>query len=302
MNTKYLFDLRNYASKVGVTLPEIIVDSGEIQRFHVRGEKRGSSNGWYIFNSTHNVCRGVFGNWRTGEYFKWSSTSADRISVQDLYLSNQAIKKQAVARAKRALADQRAAADRAKKKFEEAKPVLNSHPYLVRKNIPPVDARQIGENLVVPIYGMPEQIVNLQYISPAGGKWFEKGASKKRCYGKLGRSVTDDAWLCEGYATAVSLHLETDQTVFWGIDANNLVPVAEKLKHLYQNVSFTVCADNDRFHSCGRNVGLIAAEKAQLVFSSGSILIPNFKCAHAKCTDFNDWVNCPEGGYKNDAI
>lgn len=302
MNINCLSDLSNYSSSVGIPLPEVIIASGEIQRFHIQGEKRGSSNGWYCINFAHNVYRAVFGNWRTGEFFKWCSASADRVSVKDLYLSSQVFKQQRVATDKQKRDDQRVAADRARKKYLEAVPVVDLHSYLIRKNIPALDGRQIGNNLVVPIYEETGSIVNLQYISPEGRKWFEKGAPKKGCYGKVGKSVTDDAYLCEGYATAVSLHLHTNQTVFWGIDAGNLVPAAQKLKSLYSEVCFTVCADNDRYHICGENVGLVEAEKAQLVFSAKPILFPHFRCTHADCTDFNDWVNCAEGGNKNDEV
>ncbi|KZZ61909.1 hypothetical protein A3762_24010, partial [Oleiphilus sp. HI0125] len=229
MNITCSANLRNYSLSVGVPLPEVLSVSGDIKRFHIKGEKRGSSNGWYVVNFARNVYRVVFGSWRTGETFKWNNSSDYRPSVKDLYLA----KKRKAAREKQKRDKQISTALLADREYKRAQDASASHPYLIRKNISPVDVRQIDNRLVLPIYSKPDEIVNLQYIWPDGRKRFENGGRKKGCYGKVGKSVTDDAWLCEGYATAVSLHKETGLTVFWGIDAGNLESAAKNLKTFY---------------------------------------------------------------------
>src|SRR5690554_7207053 len=52
---------------------------GELHRFRVDGDKRGSRNGWYVLH-LDGVPAGAFGSWRAGIAENWCSKRQDQLT------------------------------------------------------------------------------------------------------------------------------------------------------------------------------------------------------------------------------
>jgi hypothetical protein len=97
-----------------------------------------------------------------------------------------------------------------------------------------------------------------------GDKRFLSGARKQSSYHLIGDRISfDDAnnliYLCEGYATAASVHLATGAPVVVAFDAINMEHVADILFDCCYSKQIIIAADNDIGKS--RNTGLEVAEK-----------------------------------------
>lgn len=166
-----------------------------------------------------------------------------------------------------------------------------SHPYLVRKGIPPTpEIRQTRNGaLVVPFFSAQGTFKTLQYIPETGDKLLFKDAPKQGNYLVVGGTLEPGQPIlyAEGYATARSLNLATDRPVVMTIDAGNMVVVAQILHQQFPDTSHVFLADFD--HAKAENKGLImATEAAELV--GGRVLYPAFNESEIAqgFTDFND--------------
>jgi putative DNA primase/helicase len=185
-------------------------------------------------------------------------------------------------------AKHREAASKAVDIWSHAPPAPANHPYQLKKRINPLGARLGRENtLVIPLFNAKKELVNLQFISEAGGKRFLSGGEKKGCFYEIG-DPTERILICEGYATGASLHDDSGYLTVVAFDAGNLKQVAIVVKSLYPDAEIIVCGDNDE-----SGVGQKAAMEAALAVS-GKFIIPEIVGM-----DFNDmltmegvsWVN-----------
>ena len=139
------------------------------------------------------------------------------------------------------------AAKRAQKIVEGAK--LSPHSYLSAKGF--VD--QVGLVtkiddaflLVVPIWNRDNEIRSVEFISPDGTKKFLPGGEIGGNFQRLGRS--DKVWLCEGYATGLSVRAalrarHIDDEVRVCLSAGNLKRVAGEMR---PHETIRVIADRD---------------------------------------------------------
>lgn len=148
-----------------------------------------------------------------------------------------------------------------------------SHPYLVRKGIPPLEARQQGVHLVVPLRD-ESTLWSLQRIDSNGRKLLQAGGRKKGCYcqlGKLGQSRP--ILFAEGYATAVTLRIITGLPVIMTIDAGNISEVIKKTRRYFPERELIIAADNDQWGEV--NTGLIKAQEVAKHFDC-MIALPDF--------------------------
>lgn len=142
-------------------------------------------------------------------------------------------------------------------------------------------ARKYHESLVIPIYNESDQIINLQFIDPEGGKRFLSGGRKFGCFYIIGNS-TKRILICEGFATGASLFEDCRQRVVVAFDAGNLLPVAKNIRELSPDSEIIICGDNDI-----SGVGQEKAQEAALAIG-GKILIPP--------TPGTDWNDVLSGG------
>ena len=134
-------------------------------------------------------------------------------------------------------------------------------PYHIKKNIPlPKGAKLDGDNVVVAILDKDGNKVNSQTIPPEGkGKRFEKGKPTKGCFLPINGPLEGTVYLCEGWATAVSVSVSTSRPAVFCLSSGNLPEVAEILRESKPDCEFIVAADHDKS-------GIEAAEKAELPF------------------------------------
>lgn len=162
-----------------------------------------------------------------------------------------------------------------------------NHPYLDLKKIGAHGIRLEGDLLLVPLMGQDGKIQTLQSISPTGRKLFITDAPVTGGLMVIGGKVAtsdDKVLLCEGYATAASLHEATGLVVVCAFNSNNLPHVAEKLQKHYPNKQYLVAGDDDRGKD--KNVGRDAALRAAQILQCSAVF-PEFPDGHPG-TDFND--------------
>ena len=65
--------------------------------------------------------------------------------------------------------------------------------------------------------------------------------------------------VCEGYATAASIHMATGWTTVVAFDAGNLLPAAQAWREAHPGDALVICGDDDRWKD--KNAGREAAEE-----------------------------------------
>jgi putative DNA primase/helicase len=94
--------------------------------------------------------------------------------------------------------------------------------------------------------------------------------------------------ICEGFATAATLHEQTGSRVYLAFTANNLLSVARIVKEKLPNAEIVLAADNDT--ETAGNPGLTKATEAAAAVG-GSVIAPPIPNA-----DFNDYQAFLNGG------
>lgn len=198
------------------------------------------------------------------------------------------------------------AAKAAKLEWDNAKKADDNHPYLKLKNIPAIGLRQDNRgNLLVKILGKNGEIQSLQRILPqkldsGTNKLYFPGGKITGCYsfippknGKKGLPLL----ICEGYATAVSLHLATGFAVLIALQANNLTEVAKMAREKHPKRQICICADYDdpnQIYTEKGGTGVALARKAAEEINAHLAICTPINDGKA---DFND-LFCLEDGKK----
>ena len=176
------------------------------------------------------------------------------------------------------------AAITAKNIWEKAHEAIE-HPYLLKKKIQSYGLKEYNDCLLVPLFDTEGKLWSLQFITK-DTKRFMSGGKKKGCYFVIGTiSPSENAFVCEGYATGATIHECSKIPVVVAFDAGNLKPVIQAIREKYPQLKMTVCADNDCYSQ--PNVGLEKAKEAALI-SNSQVIFPQFKDASMNPTDFND--------------
>ncbi|KHK58184.1 hypothetical protein PI86_11020 [Burkholderia sp. A9] len=187
--------------------------------------------------------------------------------------------------------------------WRAAKPTEADHPYLMRKGIQPVDAlREIeagrlaaligyqqkqgddlltGRVLVAPVK-VGGKLSTVEMIDGDGRKSALKDGVKAGGYW-LTRPIPDDATLihvCEGVATALSVHECTGAPAVAALSCGNLRKVAEALKAKHPNARIVVCGDIGNGEHKAREAA---------VATGAALALPDFGPKRRDDqTDFND--------------
>lgn len=277
-----------FAEANGLPLSNYVPD-GKIHRFKTPSDKGRNQSGWYAY---HDSARpyAIIGSWKDDVRFLWRSKQSFEAPKDFAKRAAKQLEetKRAQAELKRT---QLNAAQKAYQIYAQADAPACNNEYLKKKRIEaPAGVRQQGSDLVVPVHDTKQIIVSLQFISPDGSKRFLKGGKMQGGFFAIGQ-LTEWIYLCEGMATAVSIHARASSYAVACFNAGNLKQVALALKAKYPDCHFMVCADDDRHNS--RNVGLDKAKAAALAVG-GDVIKPEFCCADCDCSDFNDVANCPE--------
>ncbi|RRJ34366.1 AAA family ATPase [Pandoraea apista] len=272
--------------------PEIVGD-GKLHRFDGPDEKRGKRSAWYVLHSDA-LPAGSFGDWRTGLSETWCAKSERSLSPEERQAHRATIQaaKEAEAKARAEVAAQAQAV--CQRLWDRAGTVHADQAYLKRKGIKPTAAKQMRDALLIPLRDASGELRNLQFIQPDGTKRFKSGAPVTGNYCSIGGkpSTTTPLLICEGWATACSLHEATGYPVAAAMNAGNLFAVATSLRAKLLGVPFVICADDD--HRTEGNPGLTKATEAAKAIGA-SVAVPHFAGERPEgATDFND-LACLDG-------
>ncbi|MFA5960490.1 MAG: plasmid replication protein, CyRepA1 family [Tatlockia sp.] len=182
----------------------------------------------------------------------------------------------------------------------------SSH-YLKRKGLAEATIQGIRydkNQIAVAITDTCNTFLGLQHLFNDGQKRFTKGLAKKGHFAVIGAPDLPQKiaalHVCEGVATAASIHLATGEAVFCALDAFNLLPVCRNLKRRFPKTPIIIWADNDwqkadvktRFGRVLGNTGLIQANRTAFKLRNALVCTPDFSVFATEqtkqSTDFND--------------
>jgi putative DNA primase/helicase len=272
---------------------EIIAD-GKVRRFTIAGDKPKSRNGRYALWDEGDFASGWVINSRIGEMHKWNTRVRKKLTDAERREYARKVEANRLARDEAQAKTHAAVALKAEKNWKNA--AKGKHPYLDRKQIAGTGSRVMGKLLVIPAY-KAGKMVSLQYIAEDGAKRFLTGGEIQGAYGSIGKDVST-IYICEGYATAHSVHDASGKASIWAFNAGNLSAVAKTIREKYPDSQIVMVADNDQWtvrqDGAAWNPGIEKATAAAKEVGA-LIIFPDFAVDHAKkYTDCNDY--CCEFG------
>lgn len=282
----------------GLDPPDL--EPGRFHRFPGLGKRRGNTAGWCkLFADGRG---GVYGDFSTSLLRTWT-LGGGRFQLDEATRREiEAVRK---ARQAEIEARHRKRAAEARVRWGRAKPCTD-HPYLTRKGVQAYGLRLgdwpkwletpdgwrrviIPGALLVPMRDEAGTLWNLQAVFPephpdlGRDKDFMSGR-KAGLFFAIGEP-TDTLMICEGFATAATVHETTGNRVYVAFDRTNLKAVALIVRKLHPKSRIIIAGDNDRFTP--GNPGLTDARAAALAVG-GLISIPEFP-EGVQGTDWNDW-------------
>ncbi|EAM4479775.1 DNA primase [Salmonella enterica] len=183
--------------------------------------------------------------------------------------------------------DRKAAAALAVKLMEKTRPATGNA-YLTRKGFPTLKCLMLtaihktggvtfrAGDVVVPLHDGTGALVNLQLINSDGLKRTLKGgAVKGACHIIEGQKQAGKRlWIAEGYATALTVHHLTGETVMVALSSVNLLSLASLARQKHPACQIVLAADRD-LNGDGQTKAAAAAEACE-----GIVALPRV---------FGDW-------------
>ncbi|EDH9262241.1 DNA primase [Salmonella enterica subsp. enterica serovar Stanley] len=156
------------------------------------------------------------------------------------------------------VADRKAAAALAVRLMEKIRPATGNA-YLTRKGFPAQECLTLTVmhktggvtfrtgDVVVPLYDDTGALVNLQLINADGLKRTLKGGQvKEACHIIEGKKQAGKRlWIAEGYATALTVHHLTGETVMVALSSVNLLSLASLARQKHPACQIALAADRD---------------------------------------------------------
>lgn len=199
-----------------------IMPDGDLHRFSTDANRRGDTAGWYIAHSDGVPCV-MFGDWRTGEVETVTGLDPELqktgiplrvITQRELDEHRAWIETQKKRRETERKTEDQKAREKAYRLYEAAKDVsladAEKLPYFVKKGIRNAPGARFTENgtILIPMYDETGAPAGIQFIYPDGAKKFISGMAVKSRFGWIvGQGAC--IYVCEGYATACSVHAAT---------------------------------------------------------------------------------------------
>ncbi len=277
-------------------VPLVPKASGRFERFDAPDKPKGNANGWYRIHSPYSAS---FGFWHLGV-----TETVTLNGPSDLEAAAQARLDAMRDRERKERERQQQAAKAAEKAhrwWSQAGPADHGHPYLTRKRQLPHNLRQRGNELLLPLF-FEGELVNLERIFPDGRKRPLPGGRVKGAASLIGRLAgAQRVLVAEGWSTAAALHEAMGAPVVVARNADNLAPVARRLRQrLPAEVAITICGDDDRHLPAEglANKGVVEARHAALAIDA-KLLMPTFCNGCETCTDFADVRLCRLGGARD---
>jgi phage/plasmid primase-like uncharacterized protein len=267
----------------GIVPPDHLIADGRIHRCDAEG-KNGKHDAAYLLH-LDGVPAGGFQNHRDGlGWFNWRAPLRRSLTASEQ--SAHQAKLDAIRREREIdeAGRRRVAAERAEEIWRNAKPALDDHPYLRRKNVGSLGLRQQDDRLLVPLL-VDGKLVSLQFIDAEGNKRFLTDGRTSGAHFVIGQP-TDVVCIAEGFATAATIHQATGYAVAVAFNCGNLELVAQVLRAKLPTARLILCADDDR--ATASNPGIAKATAAAKAVG-GSLAVPDFGSNPPDgATDFND--------------
>jgi len=272
----------------------IIRADGKLRRYHVADDAAKKRTGAYAL-----YCDGWPNGWamdwrRGGEKSRWKMDKGDLPAFSDeekkRYAAEMEARRKSEADHLREL--QGGAAKRAQSMWKAATPIdaetLARHGYLKKKRISEaIGAKLLGNDILIPMYTSCGQLVNVQRISSDGHKIFLTYGLAKGCYSML---AEEDAafgkyvFVCEGWATGVTIHEATGCSVAVAFSAGNLHKVVETMIERYPG-KLVLASDTDSSRgNTGINISVDINDEFDI-----PLAIPPFEDTE-QGTDWNDYA------------
>ena len=282
-------DFLNAIREAGYEPPDYI-EPGRFYRFPARDKPRGNKAGYcYLFADGGG---GYYGDWITHEKHYWFQKSLSTLSAEDRERYRREAREAAHKEKIRRQKAQQEAAHYAKKMWSDARPAIVDHPYLVRKKIPALCLRQLGNRLLVPMRDVAGELVNLQRIYSDGGKAFLADGQVTGAFALFARELPREGelYIAEGWATAATIATTLRLPVVAAMNTGNLSPVALAIRAARPGLVLTIAADDD--HRTSGNPGMTKAAEAARLVQAGMTWPTTCRREGCDCTDFNDVASC----------
>ncbi|HCI5439016.1 TPA: toprim domain-containing protein [Enterobacter roggenkampii] len=172
-------------------------------------------------------------------------------------------------------ADRKTAAELAAKLMEKTRPATGNA-YLTRKGFPGRESLMFtathktggvtyrAGDVVVPLHDETGALVNLQLINSDGLKRTLKGGQVKgACHVIEGKKQAGKRlWIAEGYATALTVHHLTGETVMVALSSVNLLSLASLVRQKHPACQIVLAADRD-LNGDGQSKAAAAADACE---------------------------------------
>lgn len=240
----------------GLIPPDSIRFDGKIHRWN--GTKRKDKASWYLAFGD-GVAAGKFGDWSLGLEVPWRAEMVRPFTIHEEMEFTARMKAAREARDEELARSQLAVSLAVEQIWNSATAASPDHPYLSAKGIAPHGAKVTGDGrLIVPMYGPDWSLCSLQYISTDGIKRYHDGGKAGEAFCQIGEDDSGVVYVAEGFATAATIHEQTNRACFAAYSASNIVPVTKMLREKYGiGHQIVIVADNDT-----HNVGQSYADQA----------------------------------------
>lgn len=259
---------------------------GVISRFPGEGKNQRNRAGWALLFD--DLRGGVFGDYSTNATHHWQAVDTEKPSPAERRRQRQAIDRVRKQRQAELEAAHRETAHRAADLWSSTRLAPDDRGYPLRKQIGAHGAHADGDRFLVSVSDLAGRIQSIQFIGADGKKLFMRGGKVAGGVYRIGEHTPGGTCIiCEGFATAATIHEQSGHCVLAAFSAKNLKPVALAIRQRYPSIDLVIAGDNDRFTE--GNPGVTAATDAARA-SGARLLIPEFP-EGATGTDFNDLAN-----------
>lgn len=237
---------------------------GEINRFPAKYKGASNRSGWCIpFPSGG----GVLGDYTTGEKLYWFPKGGG-FQIKLSHEQERRDQEKWCAEHRRREVDRIRTSKQIATEYWARTVDLNPfHPYIVKKGLAAhflqqsFNARADDQFIVIPLVDFHGELQAIQRIGMAekNNKLNLKGSVMKNTFCVIGNETTQVLCVCEGWATAISIHLSTGCKVFFGAALHSLVEITQMVRKRWPHHTIVLCADNDE--RTQGNPGLTMAKK-----------------------------------------
>lgn len=229
--------------------PSDIIFDGKTRRYRTLDDKKGETSCKYAVH-LDTPPNGWVRSFRHNIDAKWKPEFESHFTPQERREYAEKIEVQRIGREEEQARERARGIAKAREIWNVAtEPNLNDRgTYLAKKGLSSGHGcRQLGKDIIVPLYNEFEELVNVQTIAPDGTKKFQYGAPKKGNFFIIGESCARKAkyvLICEGFSTGGTIHETTGCPVIVSFDCGNMAEVARKLSERYVG-RLVIAADND---------------------------------------------------------